>query len=312
LRSAAVAMRFGRLKFTLLLILAVGTFVALAVFGGGGTLWLTNTREAYISYRAGVGVFFALTHWLVSFALLYYLWARRPQGLNLILVLASFCAAAYFLGSKYNILTLVLIGIFYYNFKVKHIPFLVLVWSTPVMLLGLIGLLVAYGSYGEIIQAIVYFRDYFDTTTRMIARFDEFGFYYGRGWLSSFWAYVPRGIYPDKPFEYGQGLIHQVLFPGAAARGHTAGLLRWSLAYLDFGVVGVFAYGLWNGIWQRMTYEYFLRNRHEFFAFVFMMQFAIWPIFTFAPLALLIVLSIGQSIFLRLVWRQRHTASPTP
>lgn len=73
LSSGAIAIRFNSIKFALLLAGAAGAFVALAIFGGGGMLWLTNTREAYISYRAGAGPFFALTQWLLTFAMLYYI-----------------------------------------------------------------------------------------------------------------------------------------------------------------------------------------------------------------------------------------------
>lgn len=214
----------------------------------------------------------------------------------------------YPLGSKNNILTLLVIGVVYYNFCVKRISlfgFIVLVF---LMVLAVLSLLLVQGAYPSLLEGTLYFRDYFDTTAQVISRFDEFGFHYGRGWLSSLWFYVPRGLYPDKPYEYGVTLFHRVLFPGRSAKGHTPGLLTWSLAYLDFGVFGVFVNGLLVGIWQRMAYEYFLKHKEKFFAFVLMMQFSIWSIWTFAPLVFLIILSVGQSIFLRLVWRRMATS----
>jgi hypothetical protein len=308
LSSGAIAIRFNSIKFALLLAGAAGAFVALALFGGGGILWLTNTREAYISYRAGAGPFFALTQWLLTFAMLYYIWTTKPRALKLLLILFFFCAAMYPLGSKNNILTLLVIGVAYYNFYVKRISLLGFIVLVFLMVLAVLSLLLVQGAYPSLLEGVLYFRDYFDTTAQFISRFDEFGFRYGQGWLSSLWFYVPRGLYPDKPYEYGFTLFHQVLFPGAAAKGHTPGLLTWSLAYLDFGVFGVFVYGLLVGIWQRMAYEYFLKHRHKFFAFVLAMQFSIWPIWTFAPLVFIIILSVGQSIFLRLVWRRMATS----
>jgi len=305
LNSGAIAIQFSSITFVLLLTGAAGAFVALAVFGGGGMLWLTNTREAYITYRAGAGPFFALTQWFLTFALLYYIWATKPRASKLLVILLFFCAAMYPLGSKNNILTLMVIGVVYYNFCIKRIPFPVFIILVTLAVLAVFGLLLMHGSYSSLLEGVLYFPDYFDTSAQFISRFDEFGFQHGQAWLSSLWFYVPRGLYHDKPYEYGLTLIHEVLFPGAAALGHTPGLLTWSLAYLDFGVFGVFILGLLDGLCQRMAYEYFLKHKEKFFAFILMMQFSIWPIWTFAPLVFVIILSIGQSIFLRSVWRNR-------
>jgi oligosaccharide repeat unit polymerase len=307
LRSEMIAARFKPTKFALLLAGAACVFVALASVGGGGILWLTNTREAYIGYRAGAGPFFALTQWLLMFALLYYLWSCRPRRvLKVLLILLLFSFAIYFLGSKNNILTVFVIGIVYYNFMVKRISSLGFFVLALLMFLMVLGLLVIQSSYASLLVAPLYFKDYFDTSAQFISRFDEFSFQYGQGWLSSFWSYVPRGLFPYKPYEYGLVLIHQVLFPGMAAKGHTPGLLGWSLAYLDFGVVGVFITGLSSGVWQRMVYEYFLTHKQEFFAFVFMMQFSLWPVWTFMPLVFVMIWSIWQSIYLRLTWRHKR------
>lgn len=299
LNSESVAIQFNSMKFALLLVGAACAFIALALVGGGDMLWITDSRAAYVSYRAGAGPFFALTQWLLTFAMLYYIWTTKPRTLKMVPILLFFCGTMYFLGSKNNILTLLVISVAYHNFYIKRIPFLIFVIFVPLFVLAILSLLVLGGSFSSLPEATLYFRDYFDTTTQFISRFNEFGFRYGAAWQSSFWFYVPRGLFADKPYEYGETLIHQVLFPGAAASGNTPGLLQWSLAYLDFGVVGVFFNGLFIGIWQRMSYEYFLEHRREFFAFILAMHFSIWPVWTFAPLVIVIFLSIGQSISLK-------------
>lgn len=312
LSSDSLARRFSHTKFIILLSATAVSFIALAYLGGGGLLWLTDTREAYQNHRAGAGPFFALTQWLLTFALLYQIWTRKPRSLKLILILFLFCFAMYFLGSKNNILTLLVIGIAYYNFYVKRISPATLLALIVLMVLTVLGLLIIQGSYSSLLEGLLYFQDYFNTTAQFISRFDEFGFRYGQGWLSSLWFYVPRGLYSDKPYEYGFTLIHEVLFPGAAELGHTPGLLSWSLAYLDYGVVGVLVYGLVFGIWQKMAYEYFLGHKRKFFAFVLGMQFSIWPVWSFAPLIFVVILSIGQSIFLRSVCKFGFNAPQTP
>ncbi|MEI7481717.1 MAG: hypothetical protein WCK75_05135 [Elusimicrobiota bacterium] len=306
LNSESIALRFNAIKFVLLLVGAVSAFTALALVGGGGMLWLTNSRAAYISYRAGAGPFFALTQWLLTFAMVYCIWTIKPRVFKLLPILSFFCAAMYFLGSKNNVLLLPVIGLAYYNFYIRRISFMTFTMLAPLFFLAVLGLLVADGVYSSLMNAGLYFRDYFDTTAQFLSRFDEFGFRYGRGWLSSLWSYVPRALYHDKPYEYGVLLVHQVFFPGAAALGNTPGFLSWTLDYLDFGVIGVFFSGLLGGIWQRMAYEYFLNHKQQFFAFILAMQFSIWSVWTFAPLPILIVWSLSQSVFLKLVWRQKN------
>jgi hypothetical protein len=144
-----------------------------------------------------------------------------------------FCTFLYFLGSKNNILILVVISGVYYNFYIKRISLLGCLLFLFISFSSILGLLYLQGSYDTLFYGMNYFKDYFNTTFKFISRFDEFGFRYGKGWLSSLWFYVPRGLFPDKPFEYGLTLIHRTLFPGYAALGHTPGSLPWSLAYLD-------------------------------------------------------------------------------
>jgi energy-converting hydrogenase Eha subunit C len=296
-----IATRFSVVKFGLLLCASAASFVALAVLGGGGLRWITDTRNAYINNRSGAGPFFAATEWFLVFALLYLLWSLRPTRLrSLFLVVLGFAVAASFTGSKGNILIIVLVCTIYYHFRVRPIPVVAFLLMIPLALVAFLGLLALQGFRAEEgVFALVYFKDYFDTAAQFLSRFDEFGFRYGGATASELWAYVPRALYPDKPYEYGLTLVHRVLFPGAAETGNTPGILPWVTAYLDFGVIGVFLWGAWGSVWQRAAYEYYLKNRSSFFAFLLMMQFALWAPLPFATTGIAIVLSIGMSLYLR-------------
>lgn len=313
LGSERVASRFVFFKFLMLLGCAAGAFAALAVVGGGGMRWLTDTRAAYISCRAGAGPFFAAMHWFLVFALLYYLWARHPRGIRLIIAVCLFALGAYFSGSKNNILTMLVIGVVYCNFCIRRIPIFGYIVFIGISLSLFAVLLVIQGIEGHPLEAFrSYFRDYFDVTAQFLWRFAEFGFRYGSASLSDLWFYVPRGLFPDKPYEYGVTLIHQVLFPGMAETGNTPGILGWALAYLDFGVIGVFASGLLAGFWQRAAFEHFLEHRQSFFAFLLMMQFALWSPLPFATAVMSFILAIGLGIYFRVVLGRGQIQVPLP
>jgi hypothetical protein len=167
----------------------------------------------------------------------------------------------------------------------------------------MLSLLVAQGAYADLLEALDYFKDYVATTASFLGRFDEFGFRFGSASLSDLWFYVPRSIYPAKPFEYGLSLIHQVLFPGMAELGNTPGILPWALPYLDFGTFGVFASGVIGGMFKRLAYEFFLERRNSIFAFVLVMQLALFPIFIYAnlPLSILIAFLLARYARLRII-----------
>jgi hypothetical protein len=300
LNSPGIARRFSVTKFGFLLLGAAVSFAALAVAGEGGALWLTDPRLAYLLYRTGAGQFWLITAWFHITALLYYLWTMRPRALHLSVVVAAFAVAAFYLGSKAIMLTVGVTAIVYYHFLVRRLG------TFKIVSFGIAGagafasLLFLQGSYSDLVGVASYFEN-FQISAEFIGRFHEFGFQYGKAWLSGFWFYVPRALYAAKPLEYGSILIQKQLLPGAYEAGYAPGFLTWSLAYLDFGWVGVLGAGIMKGLIERAGYEQFLRNRNSLFAFALMMQISIWGIFAFASVGVTVVWCMTQAVFLRLV-----------
>jgi hypothetical protein len=300
LNSPRIGRRFSVVKFGLLVAGGLLTFVALAVAGGGGRLWITEPRLAYLHYRSGAGQFWLLAAWFQSTAFLYYLWARRPRILELLALVGVFGVGALYLGSKAIILTVGVIAIVYYHFMVRPLGTLKIILSGIAGAGAFLWLLLFQGSYTDLIGIASYFEN-FQITAEFIGRFPEFGFQYGKGWLSSFWFYVPRALYPAKPLEYGPILIQKVLLPGAYEGGYAPGFLNWSLSYLDFGWLGVLGAGVLKGTVERAAYEQFLRNKNSLFAFAIMMQLSLWGVFAFASISIVVIWCWLQSLFLRLV-----------
>lgn len=290
---------YGGISHLILIAGFISIFLVLMKASGAGLLWITDPRSAYLSYRAGVGLIFVITQWALLILLLYYLWTKKPKLIGIVSGAFIYSCTAYFTGSKASVLSGPILAGVYYYFYVKRIPTNLVLVAPFLMLLAFLGLLQLQGSYSGILISLAYFQDYAGTTGMFLQRFDEFELQWGYGLLSDLWFYIPRTFYPDKPFEYGAVLIHKVLFPGAAAQGHTPGILPWALGYLDFGTVGVFFVGFFAGFVRRGVYESFLANKSNVFAFVLMIHISLFPIFAYATLPMIIAIGVGLVLFMR-------------
>ena len=186
LNSPIIANRFSVTKFGFLLLGGAVTFALLAIAGGGGALWLTSPRAAYLHYRTGAGQFWLLTAWFQTTTLLYYLWARRPRGLHLLAVVGVFVIAAYYLGSKAIILSVGVMAIVYYHFMIRRVGTFRMVFLGIAGAAAFLSLMFIQGSFSDWIGVASYFEN-FQISAEFIGRFDEFGFQYGKAWLSSLW-----------------------------------------------------------------------------------------------------------------------------
>jgi hypothetical protein len=312
LDSSSYAGRFTAGRLLVVVLTAALAMAALAIVGGGGMLWLTNSRVAYQQYRSGAGPFFSAYEWLLNFALLYVLWSLRPRSLGTAITVLCFAALMFLSGSKGFVLLTLIIGVSYYHFFVRRIPAIALVMAFPVLAAGALGLQLVQGTSQDLIGTVLYFREYFAFSAMFLERFSEFGHTFGATTISDLWSYVPRGLVPSKPYVYGVINILDVLLPGAAERGHTPGILPWAGAYLDFGVIGVFFSGYVSGLLRRVPFEHFLRHRESFFAFSLMVHFSFREIWLFLPLPLVFVLALAQATFLRLVLVKSASASFAP
>jgi uncharacterized membrane protein (UPF0136 family) len=216
---------------------------------------------------------------------------------------------SYFLGSKGLILSLFITALVYYNYYINSIKLPTLLMTFGLVLILFTLLQLAQGTANEVSETFLY-ADYFQNTCEFIRRFDEFEYQWGQAFLSNLWSFVPRGLYPDKPYEYGQLLINQVLFPGLAEQSFTPGLLPWASDYLDFGIIGVFISGLFRGLSFGWAHEYFLKNNKSITGFIILLQIGgISEVFSFIPMPIFLI--IGLPLF-SLVYYMYNEISKLP
>lgn len=236
-----ISLRRGMLFFLALYALA---FVFLASAEFGIVNWLLNPREGYQLYRTGQGQWYALATSAMSVAfVLAVLWRPRPRW---VLLSTAVCLAlGYLLGSKGTLLLIFMSSaIFLWFLRWRHLTSLIVLGAPLLMILLLFNLYLALAD-GFGIQAILEYFDYYKNAADYYSAYlrGEVPLFLGEVSLSSLWAYVPRGLWPDKPFVYGILLVNEIFYPGAAEMTNTPAFGGAVEQFADFGVFGVLLFG---------------------------------------------------------------------
>ena len=97
------------------------------------------------------------------------------------------------------------------------------------------------GEFGMLNKVLTY-KSSTSFAVRAITEWKEKGFSTnGQIFLTSFWSFIPRAIFPNKPFAYGKMLILEKFFPGMAETGHTPSFGLYLDNLIDFGWMGFVA-----------------------------------------------------------------------
>jgi hypothetical protein len=181
-------------------------------------------------------------------------------------------------------------------------------WYSTFIDLGSIfelGYIVGYFDYFK--NAADYYRGYLN---------NEVALFHGEVAISSLWAYVPRVIWPDKPFIYGILHVNEIFFPNLAASSYTPAFGGAVEQHADFGVIGVVIFGFFSPLaisTGLLSYLIFrrpgLRFDHVTLATVLLILVQYAPSFgSFIPGGLYIVLLLVVLTLLRVLRsRNRHS-----
>lgn len=244
------------------------SYIGLMELSGAGLLWIIDTRTAYLSYRVGLGFLWSFYVTSIPLALFTYFFINKIQiSMKLFLLIIISTVFLYFSGSKQAIFSCILSALFYidnyaYKFSIKKS--IALISLLPISFLSVT---IFQGSFNTIYESLRYF-DYIVLSSKYLKDSYLFDSIIGTGYLSQFWGYVPRILYPNKPFEYGPVLLNTVLFPGAAEQGYTPAYMPWTLAHLDFGIIGILIIGFLKGNIYAAFFRIFTANKRNLFLFL--------------------------------------------
>lgn len=242
-------------------------------------LWITSPRDAYITLRSGFGIWWVLYQACIVIGFIIYLhkmYGMKRRMLSLMIAVGAAMSMMYFTGSKTAILLIPITGAIYYHFHWGRLPISKLLVLGGMVVVAFSILLGENGEDGNFQGLIRYFSDYVPVTALAVDLIDSKGYLFGESFLTSFWYFVPRSLFPEKPYEYGIVLLHGELFPGSAELGQTPGILSWLGFYMDFGIIGVIIYGLVLGSFSRAVYLEFIRTR-DLGSFLLMISFCFVP-----------------------------------
>lgn len=245
---------------------ALASFLCIFIFGTWSLLaWIESPRTGYLFGRKGVGIFYVAFILFLNLSWISLLVCPNRLSNFVKIVIALFILyLASLSGSKRVVVSLFLFYFLCINMYVVRLKLY------QVVLVGfiLVGSFVVYFLFGTggILDIIGYFH-YFLTTRDIYERlyFGTLEFQGGLINASRIWEFIPRFIYPDKPFVYGGGYVTEIISPGKVEEGHNLGMLDFTANYLDFGQFGVFMHAFNKGAFAGLVYGIYKNKKNSFF-----------------------------------------------
>lgn len=254
-------------------LLAITSFILMGYKGIGISTWILNNRHAYIVGRKGVGVYYMLYELMI---LLFFVGVltkksrRRKKIVGTLLTLVL----SYFTGSKGFLLGILIGYLFYYDLYIKKIRIKKIIPLAFVFII-MINVLLLVQSNLNILEygGNDFYMNYF----RLLDRYsnDHLEYYFGKLTLeNNLWFLIPRSIFPNKPFIYGQTRLVEMFYGrDMVIMGHTPSFTPMGVPFADGGLIAIFIIffikGMIVGVLENTLRKY-LRNNAPSYVPMFM------------------------------------------
>jgi hypothetical protein len=260
---------------------------------GGLNSHLTSLGAGRFRELSGDGPIIVATH---LGALAIFVWiAAVPSDIKspLFLVAAAVCIVAQFVsnGSRGSALALPLIVALVWAMRRQRIPWKIGLLLIPLMFvsIGLLGAVrtsswsrstadqtLAHTGWGEsfaLAQREIAARQSVSANVPVVERALSLGdgLLLGRSYMAAISAFIPRGIWHDKPRAVGS--IYAQVFLGAPRSGISIPVSAEAEMYWNFGLLGVVLLSILYGALIRRAYNYYWRRHWSPFALVMYLIF---------------------------------------
>ena len=208
--------------------------------------WLISPRTGYQLHRAGVGSLYAFSLSSLSVAFVISTF-RKKNNFGRMISILFYIFIVYFYGSKGLILSYFIYGLsILWFFNYKNLTYFILFGGLSVFTLliynlfstkGEMDFMTIFSYFDYYVNSAMYYKSYFEGGIKL---------FYGKIFLTDFWSFIPRGLYPEKPYVYGFLHVNEYFFSGAAERTHTPAFGGPLVSFADFGVIGVIVSSLFD------------------------------------------------------------------
>lgn len=226
--------------------------------------WIENPRNGYQFSRQGAGIWYAFSIIFLGINSVILFIYRIKKIRTLIFFSIMYCYFWYLFGGKAYIIaffTLVLLASTI-NFQYRYTKLIFLMAISAVFFVVLFlffnnGL--SFTLIGSLDSILSYFDHYYYSSMFYADVLNSnFDFFNGEIFITSFYKYVPRAIFIDKPYVYGSVLLNEIYLPGLAELGHTPEFAGQAAYYADFGLLGVLLFNFFDFNFIIKTFFYLL------------------------------------------------------
>lgn len=196
-----------------------------------------------------------------------------------------------FSGSKFAIFNLLIFfGIYSEIYKKINIRTIFLFSIPFALLLIFYHFLQSKDAENPLLAAITYF-DIYDKQSFLLEQFESgrHSLYYGEIGFSSYYKFIPRFFWENKPYNYGFAILNYDFLPEFAAANYMPSFGLGTL-FADFGIYSVIFGGLLAGFLRRYCYSIFKQSGYNNTSFI--LYFFSVSILTFQYIFILVLFSI--------------------
>ncbi|WP_443936875.1 hypothetical protein [Pedobacter sp. MW01-1-1] len=196
-----------------------------------------------------------------------------------------------FSGSKFAIFNLLIFFCIYLEIYKKVKVKTIFLFSIPIALL-----LIVYhftqtkDAENPFLAAITYF-DIYEKQSFLLEKFNtgKHSLYYGEINYSSYYKFIPRYFWPEKPYNYGFAILNYDFLPEFAAANYMPSFGLGSL-YADFGIFSVIFGGFAAGMIRKYCFRIFVSSGYNNTSLI--LYYFSFSILTFQYIVVLVLFSL--------------------
>ncbi len=250
LGNSTLSIKNTNLIFTFSFCLYIVFFLLLTNKNTSTLVWIANPRDGYQIGRSGAGLWYAFSIIFLGINSVILFIYKTTSLKRIIFYSLIYSYLWYLFGGKAYIIsffTLVLLSstIHLRYYLVKRIFLLAACLIFFILLFLFFNSGFEFGISESLDSIVNYFDHYYYSTLFYEDILNgKINYFFGEIYFTSFYKYIPRILFENKPFAYGSILLNEIYVPGMAELGITPEFAGQANYFADFGILGVIIFNL--------------------------------------------------------------------